>query len=698
MELLDLAKRCGATIQEVAHTIEIHFKESLPISASTHVPDRYVSEICAMYEVLGKQSIKRIIDLPKLNTINTPKPNVPNAKTFGNGEGNAIKLNVIAKELKIGVATVAEAFDDIFQGNRNPNSRVTPDLAKKIFNFFGKEFVEPTEIKKPVCSISNSVSETKAEHSEANMSSKSLLKFLQDAVDKKCLMAKVLGHDVQKEVYFVDVLGFKSLLYESEVKSDVPLAKDDMIEVVPTKVVGENKPKYMAVSMKRVDKVKRYEQAETEFSQLEINSIINTTVYKVLDSYIIVEFGQLRGTISKENLFWGNVCRIDHYLQPGTPIEARVISKVKEDYKYKIRLNHKVCIPNIWEQVEFDTTENGSNEVEKAEVVDINEKGMILSLGNGFEGFLPIDEMSYGEYRYYLDHDGETSQIDVCVKDFNAKKRSIKFTRQPFYDEHWKNIETDYKVDELYSCKILRVNDDGLLVELQENIEAFVPHRDLFWEQTKIDSTRYNIGDEVNIIIKRIDKNERRIRGSIRDIIPDPWQTSQSIYAKGQIIKVRAIENGKDSLVVETESDHLIGKMPYSEISWLYSAQDLPQSMLPHINDILEAKIIVWKPEKRLLQLSLRQLKEDPWSNIVEGGRIFGIVGDKAYANGGHLVNLDCGIEAITTENQLDSRVGESLEFKIVKFDKSNNTVFVSHTKLIHDEKMDKLVQDFFMS
>ena len=45
MTLLELAKRCGKTIQAVAQAIEAEFKDSLSLSSNTHVPDKYVSSI-----------------------------------------------------------------------------------------------------------------------------------------------------------------------------------------------------------------------------------------------------------------------------------------------------------------------------------------------------------------------------------------------------------------------------------------------------------------------------------------------------------------------------------------------------------------------------------------------------------------------------------------------------------------------------
>lgn len=734
MKLLDLAQKCGATIQDVAHTIEVQFNDSLPISASTHVPDRYVSSIYIMYEALksssqraaqpqtqSKNATEELIlqSVPQPETKAIVKPNPQPAKIFGDGDGKGIRLNVIAKDLNIAVQTVSEAFEHVFHGNVNPNSRVTPNLAERIYSFFGKKFIDAT--KKDKNTDSGRIPDS-TETIPPEMTGETLLKFLKDAVNKKCLMATVLGYNKEKELYFVDVLGFKSLLYENEVKGDALLYEGDEIAIVPTRVDGKNQPEYVLVSMKRVDSVRRHEQRailekqrkaqrEAEFNSLGINSKISGTVYEVAENHIIVEFGLLRGIIFKNNLFWNHICRIDHYFSHGTPIEAKVVSKEKESNRYNIQLSHKDCIPNVWEQIELDTTESRSeqieldatesrpNEVQDAQVVQVQDGGLVISMGNGLEGFLPVSEMSYGNYKYYLDHDGEATLIDVFVKDFNAKKKRIIFTRLPYYDGDWKAVENEFHIDEIYNGKILRANDDGLLVELRENIEAFVPKRQLFWDRTKQEMNQFSIGSEVYILIKNIDRNQRKIIGSVREVRVrvDPWETNVSLFKKGDIIKVCSIERKKDGIMIESIDNGLIGKIPFSEISWIYSPQELPASEIPENGLTFDAKIIQWNPEKRMLRLSIRQLKENPWSNIAIGSKVSGTVNVKTHTDGGYLINLDCGLDAITYEKKDEMEIGSKVDFKVVKYNKSKQVIVVSHTKLLHDEKTDSLVRAFFI-
>lgn len=57
MTLLDLAKRCGETIQVVAQAIDDEFKDKISLNSNTHVPDKYVSTIITKF----------LLIIPKMN-------------------------------------------------------------------------------------------------------------------------------------------------------------------------------------------------------------------------------------------------------------------------------------------------------------------------------------------------------------------------------------------------------------------------------------------------------------------------------------------------------------------------------------------------------------------------------------------------------------------------------------------------------
>lgn len=163
----------------------------------------------------------------------------------------------------------------------------------------------------------------------------------------------------------------------------------------------------------------------------------------------------------------------------------------------------------------------------------------------------------------------------------------------------------------------------------------------------------------------------------------------------GSIIEVKLREIDDKYIYVETiDGNHLLGRIRLSEVSWTDSLEQV-KDKLPSIGSVLKAKIVVWKPEKACLELSIRQQVEDPWKSIPLGAEVEGII-TKKRENDCLVVKLPNGLKAYTTEVNLSSHVNESLPFKVVESNRYQNRIVVNHQRLKQDRVLDKIVQDFF--
>ena len=238
MTLLELAKRCGKTMQAVAQAIETEFNDTLSLSSNTHVPDRYVSSI--IKKILGSDTFLQTTNRESTRSF---KRNI-NGGSVTTPTSNSKK----SKEKKSEVDT--KSLNKAMRRDRKSNASTEPQLTGK-----------------------------------------SLLKYLKGAVNKAILSGRVINYDGSRDAYFVEVLGFKSLLYSNEVASQKSLKAGETIDVVPLKVDGRNAVEYMTVSMKRVNEIIKNTRSkhpnkrklETEFEELEVGSQITGRVFKVED-------------------------------------------------------------------------------------------------------------------------------------------------------------------------------------------------------------------------------------------------------------------------------------------------------------------------------------------------------------------------------------------------------------------------------
>ena len=157
MTLLELAKRCGETIQAVAQAIETEFKDTLSLSSNTHVPDRYVSSIIKKFH--GSDTF--------LQTNNGESARSSKRNSNGVRVTTPTPNSKKSKEKKSEVDT--KSLNKARRGDRISNTSTEPQLTGK-----------------------------------------SLLKYLKGAVNKAILSGRVINYDGSRDAYFVAVLGFKS--------------------------------------------------------------------------------------------------------------------------------------------------------------------------------------------------------------------------------------------------------------------------------------------------------------------------------------------------------------------------------------------------------------------------------------------------------------------------------------------------------
>lgn len=479
------------------------------------------------------------------------------------------------------------------------------------------------------------------------------------------------------------------------------LIKTPRIEKQP-KLKARNKEKREAIgnlkepsSQKKQSRISK-QQLANEFDQIKMGQVIDAVVSRVEETFILVEFGNLRGIINKNNLFWSNVKRISHYWNVGAPITAKVISKEIVDGKFNIRLSHKACIPNVWEELDFEVNENGFHETEEASFVEVNDYGVVISIAYDMEGFLPLSEMSYEEFLFFQKEEPSNELIAVFIKNYDAQNKKLILTRQPYYDEQWKSVETRYIPGNTYPVQVIGKTDDRIWVKFDDDVESCIDKSEFAWEKTGSGNLCFSIGDSINVLVKSINIEKHKIYASIKELTPDPWILADE-NIKGQDIEVKVVEINEDRFIrVETlDNLHLIGTIRLSEVSWQYSSIELPKSMIPKIGETIIARVIVFDKDMRRLSFSIRQLIPDPWSNMQCGVSVRGKIG-KLISIGVVEVILENGLKAITNEIELLSLNDDYIDFKVSDYSRQTKVIKVSHSQLQYDNLNESIIMSFF--
>lgn len=510
---------------------------------------------------------------------------------------------------------------------------------------------------------------------------------------EKIIHAKIL-YPYQYHGYFVNIYGVRALMYNNQISDASLLISGNEIDVIIQDCNLNSSSYYVIVSQKRANDLCKQKKAmaiKEEYDNIQENDILNTTIEKIEANYIIVRFNNLKGLVHREDLFWCKVKDINKHIEVGESIKVKVISKSNpEQGVYRIQFSHKEFTLNPWETScinELDEV-NGS-------IVDCNNDGYTIKIAKGIEGTLSYNNMTKIENEALKMWTPDQGNINLSIKSIDRERKLIELCIPISQEikELWENIDQYFEVDKTYKGKIISTEKNDFRVQLRDGIEASIPENELSWPKCSVmPMTDFQKCQQVNVIITQINQSERKIIASIRLLIPNPWEIAKLSMSKGSTCIVRITGKKNNYLFVETQNQfHLIGIIEKEELSWMSS----DQIKEPQIEEVIEAKVILFDPEKYKLRLSVRQLKDTLWNELYLGAQVYGTILPKEDFDA-VLVQLDNNLEAQTSELNLRSQAGQRFPFKIVKLNPATGEIKISKHSLDTDKKNEAIVKSFF--
>lgn len=224
-------------------------------------------------------------------------------------------------------------------------------------------------------------------------------------------------------------------------------------------------------------------------------------------AFIELEKG-VEGLIHVSEMSWTQ--HIKHpstLLSIGDEVEAVVLSMDVSDRK--ISLGMKQIEPDPWEALEQKYIANSKHKGTVRELVPF---GAFVELEDGIEGLVHISDLSWTKK---VHHPGEIVKkgdpIEVVILGFDRNERRIALGYKQIMDSPWEKFAIDYAVNTQTAGKVVRLIDKGVIVELPDNVEGFVPNSQLGRDQEGSIRKRLSAGDELDLIVVEFEMEAKRI-------------------------------------------------------------------------------------------------------------------------------------------------------------------------------------------
>ena len=143
-------------------------------------------------------------------------------------------------------------------------------------------------------------------------------------------------------------------------------------------------------------------------------------------------------------------------------------------------------------------------------------------------------------------------EVDAEILTLDREERKMSLGVKQLTSDPWENIQVEFPVGSKHHGKVTNISDFGVFVELADGVDGLVHISDLSWSK-KINHPKEvtKVGEEMDVVILEIDKDNRRLSLGYKQLEENPWETFESVFEIGSVHKGTISElNSKGATVI----------------------------------------------------------------------------------------------------------------------------------------------------
>jgi small subunit ribosomal protein S1 len=464
---------------------------------------------------------------------------------------------------------------------------------------------------------------------------------------------------------------------------DIPdLKVGDKVDVYVER--QEDEKGQLVLSRRKAKLLRAWESLKDSF---EHGTVIRGTVISKTKGGLIVDCGGLETFLPGSQIDIKPILDYDQFV--GKQMDFKVV-KINETIKNAV-VSHKALIESdLAEQRDAIIGRLEKGQVLEGLVKNITDFGAFLDLG-GVDGLLYITDISWGRINHPSEVLHLNQKINVVVLDFDENKKRISLGLKQLQPHPWEVLGEKIKEGDVVKGKVVNVEDYGAFLEVMPGVEGLIHVSEVSWGNQQINAKDFfRMRAELEAKVVTIDREERKMSLSVKQLTKDPWEEIQERYPVGSRHTVKVKNLTQYGVFVELE-DGIGGMIHISDLSW--TKRYSHPSEFTKVGAEIEAVILEVDKDNRKLSLGHKQVEENPWDTFEN---VFPV---GSYHEGtvvrrddrGAIVQLPHGLEAFAPVKHLKKEDGtlagveDVLIFKVIEFNRDDKRLLVSHTRYLDD-------------
>ncbi len=502
-----------------------------------------------------------------------------------------------------------------------------------------------------------------------------------DTSDDNIIQGEVI-HLTERDVIIDINAKSEGVISRNEFRYNPDLKVGDKVEVIVD--IREDKTGQLILSHKKARTIKAWDKVNEAHDKSEI--VQGYVKCRTKGGMIVDVFG-IEAFLPGSQIDVKPIRDYDLYV--GKNMEFKVV-KINEEFR-NVVVSHKALIEAELEEQKTQIIAGlEKGQVLEGVVKNITSYGVFIDLG-GVDGLIHITDLSWGR----VNHPEEMLELDqtinVVILDFDDDKKRIALGLKQLQPHPWDALDKDVNVGDKVTGKVVVIADYGAFVEIANGVEGLIHVSEMSWSQHLRSAQDFmNVGDSVEAEVLTLDREERKMSLGIKQLFPDPWENIETKYAVSSKHNAKVRNFTNFGVFVELE-EGVDGLIHISDLSWQRKIKH--PSEFCKVGEDMEVVVLEIDRENRRISLGHKQIEENPWdvfeSTFTEGSLHEGTITSMKDKSG--IVSLPYGLEAICPYKHLKkeddtlAKLDDTLNFKVIEFNKDARKIVVSHTQTFNE-------------
>ncbi|HDJ33052.1 MAG TPA: 30S ribosomal protein S1 [Bacteroidetes bacterium] len=400
----------------------------------------------------------------------------------------------------------------------------------------------------------------------------------------------------------VDVFGIEAFLPGSQI--DVkPIRDYDMYvgKTMEFKVVKINQEyKNVVVSHKALIEAELEQQKKEIIAKLEKGQVLEGTVKNITSYGVFIDLGGVDGLIHITDLSWGRVNHPEEIVQLDQKLNVVILDF--DDEKKRIALGLKQLTPHPWDSLDPDLK---VGDKVKGRVVVMADYGAFVEIAPGVEGLIHVSEMSWSQHlRSAQEFLNVGDEVEAVVLTLDREERKMSLGMKQLKEDPWEKIEQKYPVGSRHKARVRNFTNFGVFVEIEEGVDGLIHISDLSWtKKIKHPAEFTSIGEEIEVVVLEIDKDNRRLSLGHKQLEENPWDVFESIFT---------VDSVHEGTIVDVFDKGAVVALPYGVEGFVTPKHLVKEDGTPaRVDEKLPFKVIEFNKSAKKIILSHSRIFED---------------------------------------------------------------------------------------